>query len=140
MLDDKKLKMIELVLEGKYTIVEIAKIIPCSRQSIYNWLDEDDVKAEMDIRLQRVRKHSVDRFTSQLEPVIDELYKMAMTAEPRVKVQACKYICDRVLGTPSNNVSIDDNRENKTSEDDIQLAFKAALDRLEIKDKADNVE
>lgn len=130
MLDDKKLKMIELVLEGKYTIVDIAKMIPCSRQSIYDWLALEEVKAEMDIRLQRVRKHSVDRFTSQLEPVIDELYKMAMTAEPRVKVQACKYICDRVLGTPSNNVSIEDNRDSITSEDDIQAAFKAALDEI----------
>ena len=114
--------MIDLVMEGKLTKVEIAKQIQCSRQALYDWLEDDEVKAEMDKRLQGIRTETQKRFTHQLKPVVDELYNIALHATgARERKDACIYLINRVLGTPKDTLNISD--EKSENIEDILAAF-----------------
>ena len=50
MLNEKKLKMIDLLMEGNIEKTEIEKEIGVHRQTIYDWLKEEEVLAEYDRR------------------------------------------------------------------------------------------
>lgn len=53
-LNEKHYKCIEYLIKGlKYT--EIAKKVPCARQSIYDWLEDSSFKAELDKCRQEIK-------------------------------------------------------------------------------------
>ncbi|MDF1496328.1 helix-turn-helix domain-containing protein [Caproiciproducens sp. CPB-2] len=125
MLSDKKQKLVDLLIEGKSTKTDIAKLLDVSRTCIYDYLDDPEVQAELNTRLTAIRDQSQKKFVAQLDPVIDELYKIALTAtDTRSRKDACIYLINRVLGTPTNNSNITDER-NQDEDIDILAAFES---------------
>lgn len=119
MIDERKSKFIDLLIEGNTNKTDIAKLIGVSRQCLYDWLDDPQVKAELDTRLQAIRNDCTKKFNAKLEPVIDELYKIALTGtDVRTRSLACQYLINRVLGSPTANTNITDERK---TEDNIDV-------------------
>ncbi|MDF2884650.1 MAG: phage-related protein [Clostridiaceae bacterium] len=53
MLDEIKEKAITYLLKGE-GVSDVAKLVGKSRQAIYNWLDDEEFKAELDKRRQEI--------------------------------------------------------------------------------------
>ncbi|WP_117161447.1 phBC6A51 family helix-turn-helix protein [Paraliobacillus sp. X-1268] len=120
MLDNKKLLAIELLADGQLTKTDIAKKIGSSRQIIYNWLENEEFRAELDKRLHN-RKVSVQKtIDGKLEFVMDKLYELANDdSNKRVQAQVLQYLADRSLGKATSKVELSTNINNNSINDDI---------------------
>lgn len=134
MLDTKRIKLVDLMLEGVTSKTILAQLIGVSRQSIYDWLSEPEVVAALDNGLTRVQTQVAKKISSQLEPVVDELYKIALEATgTRERKDACIYLINRVLGTPKDTLSV--NEVDGKSDIDILSVLNDADDEQDISEK-----
>jgi DNA-binding XRE family transcriptional regulator len=78
MLDERRIKLIELIIEGSLNKTEMAKQIGVARQTLYEWMGQDEWTAEYDRRLQEIKTNANKLFNAKLDNVIDEWYKMMM--------------------------------------------------------------
>ena len=133
MIDERHIKMIELLVSGEYKITEIAELIGVARQTIYDWLKREDVKAELDERLRVIRTNSQKLFDAKLDKAIDEYWKLAMTTtDVRTKQVALSYWIDRALGKTTSRLEMTDNRtDTYISEEDILADIEELEDELD---------
>lgn len=133
MIDERHIKMVELLVSGEYKVTEIADLIGVARQTIYDWLKREDVKAELDERLRVIRTNSQKLFDAKLDKAIDEYWKLAMTTtDVRTKQIALSYWIDRALGKTTTRLDIDDNRATSSvSDSDILSALDQAREEEE---------
>ncbi|MEH7419566.1 phBC6A51 family helix-turn-helix protein [Neobacillus drentensis] len=126
LLDDRKNLCIQLLAEGELPKTEIAKRCGIVRQTIYDWLDNPEFKAELDRRLQQ-RKVLVEKvIDSKLENAVESLFTLADTTDnARVKAQVLQYIIDRGLGKPvsKHEIKADMGDPNKVTEDVLEAEF-----------------
>lgn len=109
-------KMIEYYLANT-KITEIAKKLNVSRQTIYAWLKEKEVIAELNERRQQLKKIGQDKITQNVCSCIDNMLALANNCtDPRVKYNANKYIIDQGLGSPSA-AKEDSNTNNLTGKE-----------------------
>lgn len=95
--------MIDYIIQGK-KITDISKLIGKSRNTIYNWLELDHVKEEMEQRQQEIKKQARGKIVSKVENCIDNLYEIATTCKDvRTKFQANKFLVEQILGTATSN-------------------------------------
>ena len=107
MIDEKKVKCIELMIDGEHNKTEIAKIIGIDRTTIYNWLQDKEFTAAFDSRLQEVNDLAHKEFNAKLPKAIDEYWKLAMTTnDSRTKETALYKWIERSLGKVSSNLVI----------------------------------
>lgn len=97
MLSEKKQELVGLIVEGATSKTDIAKLLGVSRQSVYDYLSDPLVQAEIDMRLTEIRTQSEKKIISKIDPVIDELYRIALTGGTRERKDACIYLINRVL-------------------------------------------
>lgn len=136
MLDDRKTLAIQHLAEGEKTKTDIAKMIGVSRQALYNWLDDDEFKAELDRRLQQ-RKVLVEKIIdSKLENAVDQLIDLANTTDnARVKAQTLQYIIDRGLGKATNRVEMTTDIVSTNIDNDLlDTAYDDIIDHKDIED------
>lgn len=101
MLDDKKLQLVTLIMGGESKTV-IAKKLNVSRQTIYSWLDDPEVKGEIKKRQKELIQSGKDLLTSRLTGYLDNLHTIATTSkDTRTKASVNMYLVDRVLGKVS---------------------------------------
>lgn len=102
-LDDRKILAIQYLVDGELPKTEIANKVGVVRQTLYDWLDKPEFKAELDRRLQQ-RKVLVEKIIdSKLEDAVDMLWDIAKTTKnSRVQAQTLQYIIDRGLGKPTS--------------------------------------
>lgn len=126
MLDERHMKLVDYMLQGITSKTELAKLIGVSRQAIYDWLSNDEVMAQLDEGLIRVQTQVAKKISSQLEPVVDELYKIALTgANARERKDACIYLINRVLGTPKGTLNLE------TDKDETEVDILAAMESVD---------
>lgn len=126
-LDERQLKLVELLLNGEKTKGEIAEILGVHRNTITNWCKDDRVKAI-------VAEHEAEKIRQANSFYIDKapiaakrLWDMAeKSSDKRVAKEIYFYVVNRALGMPSKNVQIADNRDNQSDYD-----IGAALERME---------
>ncbi|QSQ09780.1 hypothetical protein H0A61_02161 [Koleobacter methoxysyntrophicus] len=121
MLDDRKLKCIELLALGTETKTDIAKIVGVSRQAIYDWLDDAEFKAELDRRLQQRKVWGEKKLESMITKAVDRIWEEIETTDnSRVRAELLKYIVDRALGRVPMKADVtvspgtQDNQERET--------------------------
>lgn len=121
MLTRDKEKMITLYIEGN-KITDIAKVMNVSRQTIYSWLNEDDVKAEMDKRKQDLANRGNQLILKDITTYIDNIKALAnKCTDNRVKLAANQYLLNRVYGNPTG-IFEDNEDDNNTNVDTTELA------------------
>lgn len=126
-MDDRKTLAIQLLAEGVENKTNIAKRCGVARQTLYDWMANDDkFRAALDARLQS-RKVFVEKIIdSKLESAVDQLIHLAETTEnSRVKAQCLQYIIDRGLGKPTSKheISAAMDNVNKIDQDVLEAEF-----------------
>ena len=115
MLDERKIKLIELIIEGTLNKTEIAKQLGISRNCMYDWMRSEEWIAAYDKRLQEIKTNANKLFNAKLDSVIDEWYRMMMddSCEKRTRAKLMVDWVDRSLGKATAKLEISDNKEDQ---------------------------
>lgn len=134
MLDERKIRVIELLIEGILNKTEIAQQIGVCRQTIYEWMEKDDFKAEFDKRLNQIKTNAAKLFDSKLDAVINEWYKMMMddTCEKRTRAKLLVDWVDRSLGKPTSHLEVADNQKKSTQVNVLKELNKLNISTAEV--------
>lgn len=119
-IDDRKMLAIELLADGELTKVDIAKKVGIARQTIYDWMNDDKFKAELDNRLHQRKVFVQKKIDGKLDFVIDKLYELANDdSNKRVQAQVLQYLADRSLGKTTTKLELESSINTNTVDDDI---------------------
>jgi hypothetical protein len=112
MLDERKLKLCELLLLGEQKTT-IAQIIGVSRKSLYEWLKDPEVLNELGRMEDDIKTSSNEKLIGRLDTYIDKLHTLAVTTgDKRTQCTALIYLVDRVLGRISTRIeNVTDGKE-----------------------------
>ncbi|WP_186320514.1 phBC6A51 family helix-turn-helix protein [Fictibacillus phosphorivorans] len=98
-IDDKKILAIELLADGELTKTAVSERVGIARQTLYDWLGNEEFIAALDERLHNRKKFVEKMFDGKLEFVVDKLYELATDdSNKRVQAQILCYLADRSLG------------------------------------------
>lgn len=105
MMNKEKLRAIDLLIEGTTTKTEIAKQCGRSRQWLYEILEREEVKAEIDRRLRQIKLYGENNLKATMQERINNIVKLANTADSeKVRLDSNIYLIDRVLGKTTTKV------------------------------------
>ena len=123
-LGEKQYRAMELIIQGE-TISDIAKMLKVSRGTIYNWLDDENFKADLNKQRQEIKNASKERINACIGIYISELHKIATTSQSeKARIEASTYLLNRVLGTPTRvqqDITEEDTKENNNIDIDSVL-------------------
>jgi transposase-like protein len=110
-LDERRLKICELLAEGK-TMTSIAESVGVSRNTIYEWKKEDEVKARL-AELEQDFISSTKRAVIGYGPqAVAQLKRLAEGAESeKVRLDATKTLLDKVISN-ATRIELTDGRDN----------------------------
>lgn len=126
MLDEVKEKAITYLLKGE-AITDVAKLVGKSRQAIYNWLDDEEFKAELDRRRQEIVTKGNAILLAELNSSIERIKRIAVKSKSeKVKLDANTYLIDRILGKTTTKIenANNDKDEDKVSRDILDEELK----------------
>lgn len=123
-LGEKQYRAMELIIQGE-TISDIAKMLKVSRGTIYNWLDDENFKADLNKQRQEIKNASKERINACIGIYISELHKIATTSQSeKARIEASTYLLNRVLGTPTRvqqDITEEESKENNNIDIDSVL-------------------
>lgn len=94
----KESDMISLVMQGE-KIAVIARKLSVNRNTIYNWLNKESVKAELSRRKQEVKSRADRQILTDVGSYIDNIkYLAGDKTDKRVMLAANRYLLDRAMG------------------------------------------
>ncbi|NFE85861.1 helix-turn-helix domain-containing protein [Clostridium botulinum] len=121
-LSEKHYKCIELLIKG-YKYTEIAEMVPCNRQSIYNWLEDKIFKAELDKCRQEIKNAAQNKIIGKADTYLDKIEEIAFNSpSDNVKLNALTFLWETVYGKPTTKIeqsSTGDNIKEKVSITDM---------------------
>lgn len=120
-IDEQKSQCITYLLQGQQ-ITDIAKLINCSRTSIYNWLDDEDFKAEVVRREREMASAGNKKILADVQTYVDKLKLLALKGNSeKVQLDATEYLLDRIYGRPTTKAEIseDRNKDKDNIDDDV---------------------
>ncbi|APQ71480.1 helix-turn-helix domain-containing protein [Clostridium botulinum] len=106
----KQSDMVTMLIEG-HSITDIAKKLNVTRNTIYAWMNKDNVKAELDRRKRELATQGNQIILKDLTTYIDNIKNLANdNSDKRVSLAANQYLLNRIYGNPTN--VMEDNTEN----------------------------
>lgn len=111
LLNQKHLDAIEELMKGE-NISNIAKKLKVSRASIYNWLDDEEFKLELDKRKQIISRNALNRVNIKVNEYLEGIEKIAKTTDnDNTALTAYGMLLDRALGkaTAKQDISVTNN-------------------------------
>jgi transposase-like protein len=120
MLDERQLKCIERLMKGN-SIADIAKELNVSRQTIYNWKEAEEFKAELDRVGQELLSSAMYKLKRAAPVAADKLIDLLTKGKyEKTKLSAAIDILDRNLGKATTKLEVNDGRDDKKKlNDDI---------------------
>lgn len=134
-LDERKQKAIGNIIKGE-NYSDVAKLSGVSRQALYNWLDDEEFKAELNRQIQELKTHGEQKMTARLDTYVTEIEKLALTSHSeKVKADCLQYLVNRILGTPAAKQAdtVNDSDKDKNTQTPQQLQDELARFRLSTK-------
>ena len=123
-LDHRQNEMINLILGGA-NITDVAKILNVNRNTIYNWLNKDYVKAELDKRRQELTRQGNAIILKDLATYIRNIQALANDpSDKRTALAANQYLINRIYGNPKDQIDIGQDNDDNKSEDVETLSIK----------------
>ena len=134
MIDERKIKLIELIIEGSLNKTQMAEQIGVSRQCMYDWMAQSEWIAEYDRRLQEIKTNANKLFNAKLDNVIDEWYKMMMdeSCEKRTRAKLMVDWVDRSLGKPTSRLEVTENNQSGECVDPLDGIEDSEITNLEL--------
>lgn len=120
----KESDMITMLIEG-HSITDIAKKLNITRQTVYNWMEKDNIKAELDRRRRELSRQGNSIILKDLTTYIDNIKNLANDkSDKRVSLAANQYLLNRIYGNPTNVVedntdSTGDNVDTNVLEEEL---------------------
>lgn len=113
MLTKDQEKLITAYIEGN-KITDIAKLLNVNRNTVYNWLDKDEVKAELGRRKQDLANLGNQIIIRDINTYINNVKALANdTSDKRVCLAANQYLLNRIFGNPTSIVETIDNGDTE---------------------------
>lgn len=107
--------MIVMLIQGE-SITDIAERLNRSRQTIYDWINKDYVKAELDKRRRELTHQGNAVILKDLTTYINNIKALANdNSDKRVALAANQYLINRVYGTPTAIVDINNSDADNTA-------------------------
>lgn len=134
-LDERKQKAIGNIIKGE-NYSDVAKLSGVSRQALYNWLDDEEFKVELNRQIQELKTHGEQKMTARLDTYVTEIEKLALTSHSeKVKADCLQYLVNRILGTPAAKQAdtVNDSDKDKNTQTPQQLQDELARFRLSTK-------
>ena len=130
MLNNKQLKAIDMLMDG-VNKTAIADKIKVNRTTLYNWLENEEFKLELDRRQQEISRHALSDLKGDTKQILEAVKELGYKAESEaVRLSALNSLLDRILGKATAKQEIElSNTDNNTDVD---------LDSL-LEDKDSNV-
>ena len=118
LLNQKHLDAIEELIKGE-NISNIAKKLKVSRASLYNWLDDEEFKLELDKRRQIISRNALNRVNIKVNEYLEGIEKIAKTTDnDNTALTAYGMLLDRALGKATAKQEIElSNTDNNTDVD-----------------------
>ncbi|NFB29989.1 helix-turn-helix domain-containing protein [Clostridium botulinum] len=110
----KQSDMVTMLIEG-HSITDIAKKLNVTRNTIYAWMNKDNVKAELDKRKRELANQGNQIILKDLTTYIGNIKELANdNSDKRVSLAANQYLLNRIYGNPTNVVedNTSDNNDN----------------------------
>lgn len=115
--DERKEKALELILANTATYTDIAKMVGCSRQTLYEWEKMEEFKAELTKRRQEKNKRITDRGSDTLynkyDEALDTIADNIKNGSPRNRLLAAIWWAEKIGGKPTTRVEVEDSRNGK---------------------------
>lgn len=107
--------MINLLINGE-SITDIAKLIGVHRNTITKWMNKDYIKAEMGKRRQELTNQGNAIILKDLSTYINNIKALANdSSDKRVALAANQYLINRVYGSPTAIVDINNSEADNTA-------------------------
>ena len=111
--------MITYLINGE-SITDIAKMLNVGRQTVYNWLNKDYVKAELDKRRRELTRQGNAIILKDLSTYIRNIQALANDpSDKRTALAANQYLINRIYGNPKELMEVDTGTDDKTEDRDI---------------------
>ena len=113
-----------MLINGE-SISDIAKKLGRSRQTIYDWLNKDFIKAELDKKRRELTNQGNAIILKDLSTYISNIKALANDpADKRVALAANQYLINRIYGTPTAIVDVKGDADNTATEvNKIEIAL-----------------
>lgn len=103
-LSEKHYKCIELLIKG-YKYTEIAEMVPCNRQSIYNWLEDKDFKVELDKCRHEIKNATKNKVLGKTDTYLSKIEDLAFNStSDNVKLNALTFLWETVYGKATTKI------------------------------------
>lgn len=118
MMDERRLKAAQLRSQG-LDVTEVAKECGISRTSFYNWMDEEEFKAELSRCEQEFLTTTRKMLAAYGPKAVTKLIALSNKAtSEKVQMDATAKILDKLISN-ANKLEIDDARDSETVSVDI---------------------
>ncbi|ENK0839177.1 helix-turn-helix domain-containing protein [Clostridium botulinum] len=115
----KQSDMITMLIEG-HSITDIAKKLNVTRNTIYAWMNKDNVKAELDKRKRELAHQGNQIILKDIITYVDNIKGLANnSSDNRVKLAANQYLLNRIYGNPTSVV--EESKENNNDNLDTNV-------------------
>lgn len=137
LLDKRQRKAIALLIENQYKKTEIADMVGVTRQTIYNWLENEEFVTELNDTLHKIKVFGENSIKANLQQYINQIQKLAVTAESeKTRLEAATYLVDRVLGKTTSKIDLTAEAKQTVEEnsEDILRSFENIRYKEDIED------
>lgn len=120
-LTEKHYRIIEYLIKG-YKYTEIAEMVPCARQTIYNCLDDADFRAELDKCRHEIKNTAQSKILAKTDTYLSKIEDIAFnSASDNVKLNALQFLWETVYGKATAKVeqTIDNKVDDNNKLDDM---------------------
>ena len=116
--------MITKLIEGE-NITDIAKDLMISRQTVYDWMKRDVVKAELDKRRQEITRQATAMILRDVGKNIRNIQALANDpSDKRTALAANQYLINRIFGNPKDQIEIGSDQEQDNGLDNETILAK----------------
>lgn len=124
--------MVTMLIQGE-TITDIAKKLGVVRQTVYDWLNKEIIKGELDRRRRELANQGNNFILKDINTYITNIKALANdNTDKRVCLAANQYLLNRIYGNPT---SVLDSSHDDSDEGVSELVLEERLKRFKIKTK-----
>ncbi|OMP28875.1 phBC6A51 family helix-turn-helix protein [Bacillus sp. I-2] len=126
MLDERKIKSISLLAEGRKTMQAIADEIGVSRNALYLWRKDKEYSLELDNEIQNFKLLAQQERSARAKNWFKKLENIGMDDSQKTKDQldALKTLLAYSEGTPTSKVEITETKSNEVDKETIEDEIK----------------
>lgn len=116
--------LVNCLIEGD-TVTEISNKLGVSRQTVYDWMKRDIVKAELDNRRREITRQATAMILKDVGKNIANIQALANDpTDKRTALAANQYLINRIFGNPKDQIEVGIDQKEDTGLDNETILAK----------------